>query len=244
MENVLEFLKIKENLEKISSQIEELEILKSRNCEGQSKETTKLFEALAKAQGEMKVAEPNSTNPYFKSEYADLKAIIEASRPALSKYGLAVIQHILPTDGGQNIMHTKLCHSSGQWIESRMRIVPPKNDIQTLGSYITYLRRYTYAAIVGCVVGDEDDDGETAMEAEKERVAKGPSTKYSTKKESYETITKEQLEELEYELRGHDDLAEEILDRMRLHSLADMPKSKFLNSIKRIREIKIAREGK
>jgi hypothetical protein len=43
-----------------------------------------------------------------------------------------------------------------------MTVNPPKQDIQSLGSYLTYLRRYTYSAIVGVVASEEDDDGEAA----------------------------------------------------------------------------------
>ena len=46
---------------------------------------------------------------------------------------------------------------------SKMRILPAKTDIQSMGSYITYLRRYSYWALIGVTVSDEDDDGEVAM---------------------------------------------------------------------------------
>lgn len=213
---------------------------KERN---RSADLQELFAALAKAQSEMDLAQMDRENPYFKSKYADLASIIKASRPSLTKNGLSVIQQILPNDDGQNILHTMLCHASGQWIESRMRIVPPKNDIQTLGSYITYLKRYSYASLVGITGRDEDDDGEIAMVQARQIIAKGPSTKYNPKEESYESITKDQLEELEYELSEYPDLAEEVMDKMRIQSLADLPKSKFRVAVTRIREIKNTRKG-
>ena len=64
------------------------------------------------------------------------------------------------------------------------------------------------------------------------------------KKESFEAITREQIEELEYELAEYPDLAESILDGLRIQSLADMPKSQYGVSIRRIREIKQLRNGK
>lgn len=210
-----------------------------------SQDLTELFAALAKAQAEMNNATPSRENPYFKSKYADLFSYIKASRPALTKHGLSVIQQILPNDDGQNILHTLLCHSSGQWIETRMRIVPPKSDIQTMGSYITYLRRYSYASIVGITTAEDDDDGEIAVSHSRNTVAKGTrlNTKYNPKEETYETITKEQLEELEYEIGEFDDIAEMVLEGLKLQSLADMPKSKYLPSVTRIREIKRMRNG-
>jgi hypothetical protein len=212
--------------------------------EQRSTELNELFAALSKAQAEMQVAGLNKQNPYFKSKYADLCDIVKASRPCLTKNGLSVLQQILTNDEGQSILHTILAHSSGQYITTQMRIVPPKNDIQTMGSYITYLRRYSYASLIGVVASEEDDDGEVAMVDAREIMAKGPSNRYDPKKQSFETITKEQLEELEEELAPYPDIAEMVMDKMRIQSLADLPKDQFGVSIKRIREIKQIREGK
>jgi len=208
-----------------------------------SSELKDLFAAMAKAQGEMAIADLNKENPYFKSKYADLKAIVMAARPALAKNGLSVLQNILTNDDGQTILHTILCHMSGQFIESRMRIIPPKNDIQSLSSYTTYLKRMAYASLIGVVTGDEDDDGEIAMIDARQMIAKGPSNKYNPKDQSPEVITREQLEELEYELAEYPDLAEMVMDKLAIRSLADMPKSKYMTSITRIREIKLMRNG-
>jgi hypothetical protein len=122
-----------------------------------------LFEALAKAQGEMEVAIKDSKNPFFKSNYADLCSVIKASRPHLSANGLSVLSFMAEV-GGKTYFITRLGHSSGQFIDSIMPFQPPKQDIQTVGSYITYLRRYAYAALSGVAVSDEDDDGENAMD--------------------------------------------------------------------------------
>jgi hypothetical protein len=131
-------------------------------------------------------------------------------------------------------------------MESRMRIVPPKADVQSLGSYMTYMRRYSYASLVGVVASDDDDDGEVAVHSYRKDFEEGVKLnhKYDPKKESPETITKEQLEELRYELKSHTDLAEEIMDKMRIQTLADMPKSKYMSAVRRIREIVQKRDGK
>ena len=216
----------------------------NRFSANKSSDLKDLFTALAKAQAEMKIAFPREENPYFKSRYEDIAEVVNASRPALTKYGLSIIQQLLPNDDGQNILYTILAHTSGQWIESRVRIVPPKNDIQTFHSYITMLRRLSYAALVGLAAHHEDDDGEIAMIEAREIIAKGPSTKYNPKEQSYETISKDQLDELEYELAQYPDLASEIMDRMKIQSLADLPKSQYMVSIRRVREIKNLRNGK
>ncbi len=245
-------MEIKQILDAITSLKKQIEELKPKEIvpvrPSKSDQLNELFTALAKAQSEMKTAGLNAENPYFKSSYSDLAEIVRVSRPALSKNGLTVIQQILPNDDGQNILHCILAHSSGQWIETRMRILPAKPDVQSLASYITYLRRYSYAAIVGVVTANEDDDGEIAVHSDREIASKGVAlnTKYNPKEQTYETITREQIEEIEYELADPQfhDIVPQILDGLKIQSIADMPKSKFLIAIRRIREIKQLRTGK
>lgn len=204
-----------------------------------------LFQALAKAQSEMGAAGKNNENPYFKSRYADLADVVKASRPHLTKNGLCVMQQILPNDDGQNILLTILGHISGQFIESRMRILPPKPDVQALGAYITYIRRMSYASIVGVVVADEDDDGETVVAETRKTVALGTASVKSVPAadKSYETVTREQLDELELELCDVPDFAEEVLRVLQIQNLADMPKNRYSAAIRKIREIKQLRQS-
>ena len=132
--------------------------------EHRSSECNELFTALAKAQADMPMAGLNASNPFFKSRYTDLAEIVRVSRPCLTKNNLAVIQQLISKDES-NYLVTVLAHSSGQFIESCMKITPAKNDIQGLGSYISYLKRYQLASIIGCVSSEElDDDGEAAMQ--------------------------------------------------------------------------------
>lgn len=127
----------------------------------------KLYEALSKAQAEMLPAKTSSNNPFFKSKYADLAEVVRASRPALAKNGLAVMQYVKVTEDGKSLLCTRLGHSSGQWIESSIPIRSEKPGIQGFGSNLSYLRRYMYGALVGVVSSGEDDDGEIAMEGVK-----------------------------------------------------------------------------
>lgn len=123
-----------------------------------------LASALAKAQSEMPIAELSSSNPFFKNKYADLATYIKASRPSLSKNGLSVSQLIMFDDRGEQFLQTMLLHSSGQFISSFAKINPQKTDIQSLGSYLTYMKRYSYSAIIGCASGLDDDDGESSVQ--------------------------------------------------------------------------------
>lgn len=205
-----------------------------------------LATSLAISQRDFEVAVLNKQNPYFKSAYADMASVVAASRPALTKNGLSVVQNIIDHDDGQKVLHTMLLHSSGQYLESRVRIVPPKNDVQSISSTITYMKRMAYSALIGVVTGDEDDDGEAAVATSRETFAKGVAlnTKYNPKEVTTEVITKEQLADYEYELSEYPDIAQQILEGLKIQSLADIPKSKHDIAIRRVREIKQLRSGK
>lgn len=126
-----------------------------------SENISEIAGALAKAQGEIRAAVKDSTNPHFKSRYADLASVWEACRAPLSKHGIAVVQGPSNEDSGATSVTTLLLHSSGQWIEGKLSVAPLKNDAQGIGSVITYLRRYALAAMTG--VAPDDDDGEAAV---------------------------------------------------------------------------------
>lgn len=122
----------------------------------------KVAEALAAAQGEMGVAREDSTNPHFKSKYADFSSHVDASRRVLAKHGLAVSQ---PTrvEGGQLFLDTVLLHKSGQFFGSTFPVLIPNNaTMQQVGSAITYARRYAYSSLVGTVSGEDDDGNASA----------------------------------------------------------------------------------
>jgi hypothetical protein len=68
----------------------------------------------------------------------------------------------MPVNDGPNVgIVTLFAHQSGQWIEGTVFAQPTKFDAQGVGSVITYLRRYSLAAMAG--VAPDDDDGEAAV---------------------------------------------------------------------------------
>jgi len=223
-------MSISPNIELVKSPKEEIPI----TPQSESPELSKLFEALAKSQLEMEVARTDSINPYFKSRYADLASVVKASRPFLAKNGICVIQRTVTKDSGNIFLYTRLCHSSGQWIESNMQVKPPKADIQTMGSYLTYLRRYMYSALTGVVASDEDDDGEVAM--------KDPRNGKSTSEEDYSKISKAQLQVLGEELSSHPDILESLLKGFNIQKIADLHSKNYLKCVERIRDIKRVKE--
>ena len=122
-----------------------------------SNELDKISPAVLSAQKELGGVKKGAANPFFKSKYADLTAVIEALKDVLNNNGLSMVQ----TQRDGNVM-TTLLHSSGQYISSATPIICAKqNDPQALGSAITYARRYGLQSIL-CLPA-EDDDGERAM---------------------------------------------------------------------------------
>ena len=121
-----------------------------------------IYTALCKTQAELPII-PKNTTTYGKQKYADLAEVIRMSRPILTKNGLSVSQIFNVIDGKIHLK-TILCHTSGQYIESNIRLIMPNlenkniNVLHEIGKAITYLRRYTYSAIVG-IATDEDTDG-------------------------------------------------------------------------------------
>ena len=111
----------------------------------------------------------DTVNPFFKSVYADLAAIIEVIREPLSSNGLAILQSI-ETDAGDVVITTLLSHVSGQWIETALRLKPTKNDPQGVASAATYGRRIGLQSLVG-VAADTDDDGNAASATQSQKPA-------------------------------------------------------------------------
>lgn len=125
-----------------------------------SPEINELMKALAIAQGTMGGAIKDASNPFFKSKYADLNAVIEAIKEPFSKNGLAYTQLVESKDG-VHCVTTILGHASGQFISGTVNLKLSKEDMQGLGSAISYARRYGLQAIAG--LSAEDDDGEAAV---------------------------------------------------------------------------------
>jgi hypothetical protein len=59
-----------------------------------SPEIHEIANALSLAQGDIKPASKDSTNPHFRSKYADMASVIEAVREPLAKHGLSVVQEM------------------------------------------------------------------------------------------------------------------------------------------------------
>jgi hypothetical protein len=137
----------------------------------QSESIANLAKALSIVQGKLTYAVKDSANPFFKSKYADLESVWDACRSLLAENGLCVMQFPGLYIEGCMSMNTILAHSSGEWISQEMSLPVGKPDrdgvvkvdAQAAGSAISYMRRYSLAAVVGVVsANQEDDDGNAA----------------------------------------------------------------------------------
>lgn len=124
---------------------------------------TSIYAALAAAQAEMGPALKDSTNPAFRSKYADLANVCAAALPALNRHGIAVIQPPYDDENGNRFVKTVFVHASGETLECRVPLIVGKNDMQGYGSAVTYARRYGLMAMAG--IAPDDDDGNAAAAA-------------------------------------------------------------------------------
>jgi hypothetical protein len=125
-----------------------------------SEQTNELALALNLAQSQMGGAIKDSSNPFFKSSYADLTSVIKAIKQPFADNGLSYTQFPVSVDGRIGVA-TRLMHVSGQYIESEFALPVVKQDPQAAGSAITYARRYALQSIAG--IPTADDDAESAM---------------------------------------------------------------------------------
>lgn len=129
-----------------------------------------LAAALAIAQGQIDAASKGSVNPYFKSKYADLNALREAIREPLAANGLSIMQFASTLEDTVSI-ETVLAHSSGEYVSNTLALPVGRKfdkegnllplDVQSIGSAITYARRYALSAILSLAA--DDDDGNAAV---------------------------------------------------------------------------------
>lgn len=128
-----------------------------------SAEINEISAALSEFQGsleqpklEKEVKVKTKVGPGYSFKYADLSACARAAAPGLKEHGLSISQII-----SEGKLITLLSHKSGQWFKSELFLPAQSTDYQAFGSAITYLKRYSYCAILG-IVADTDDDANYA----------------------------------------------------------------------------------
>ena len=168
-----------------------------------SEKIVALAQALSKAQAEMPAVKMNATNPFLKNKYADLGAVIEASRKPLAAHGLAIVQTPI-SDGDKIGVTTLLTHESGEWLEDTIMLdvgdEKGKSRAQVAGSIITYLRRYSLSAFLN-LYADEDTDGHAQVKPAQSAPVTPPTLEESqamktSDGKTYGELSREQLEKI------------------------------------------------
>ena len=126
-----------------------------------------LYAALSAAQSKIGHASKDANNPHFKSKYASLPAVLDAIREPFADNGLALIQapSLTAVNGAPPLLsvETIIAHKDGGTISCVLSCSLADGKPQTVGSAISYLRRYGAMALAGVAASEEDDDGEAAQ---------------------------------------------------------------------------------
>ena len=146
-----------------------------------SEKTTTLFKALLEVQKELRgFVEKDAANPFFKSEYASMKSVIDRALPVLNDKEILVVQDAQTSRDGVGVT-TLLSHiPSGEWLKTSPLFIPSaKKDAQGYGSAEAYARRYQLLPLLFlCPADKEDDDGAAAAKSSvNERIKETPPAK-------------------------------------------------------------------
>jgi ERF superfamily len=234
---------ILEELQKINKKLDLQASLLQARPQTERKELTA---ALAAAQAEFSVARPRKENPYYKTKYETLADLINASRDALCKNGLSVSFPMSPGIDDAEMITCLLSHSSGQELQSSIRLMQHRGDPRARVSEIEYLKRMLYSALIG-VVADDDDDADKAMR--NHRVdGEGKEKEAPKPRELERYITKEQLDILRDELKTcpDKDLTRKLLEELGIEYLTDTPSTRFkwaYDEIKRVKNLYASLKG-
>jgi len=124
---------------------------------------TEISSAVVGAISELQDPHMDARNPHFGNRYATLKSCLDTVRPVLARHGLVLMQSAMPSELGGDRLVTRLLHESGGFIEDEGISLVGADNMQKLGSAISYARRFGLLAMLGLVGDpDEDDDAEIA----------------------------------------------------------------------------------
>ncbi len=120
--------------------------------------------AMSKALGDMTdVVKTQTANAgQYGYTYATLADVLGMARPVLAKHGLCVTQAAEST-AVEVVIYTTVLHSSGQFLSAHPLRLPIGKTPQSVGSAISYGKRYAIMAVLG--LATDDDDGQSAASA-------------------------------------------------------------------------------
>lgn len=179
-------------------------------------ENNNIYKALARAQAHYKPVTKTGYNPHFKSSFLTYEDLIEASREALVKEGISVT-HCLTYDAERDVscLETSLLCNGQNIVSTTPIYLKDRTNIQSLGSAITYLKRYQYAAICGIAASEEDDDGNSLST---------PS--------NHETASDKQIEFIKMLLKNAPEREAKICAHYKIESIEQLPRNNASEVIK------------
>jgi hypothetical protein len=118
-----------------------------------------IYTALLAAQENFTPAKKTKTNPHLKNQYAPLEEVLSAVQGPLADEGICIVSAILHEEGQPLALRTTLRHvTSDGSMSVDLPLLMGKQDMQGLGSAISYARRYGLMLLCG-IVAEDDDDG-------------------------------------------------------------------------------------
>jgi hypothetical protein len=240
-------------LMKLLDRLNELEklIVALKPVSLKSPQRNELYTALAKAKLEYKHVRFNRENSFNKQVYADLDTIQKATNNALANQGLVFIQEPRDIDG-ITFLFTTLGHGSGQRITCKNRLIVPgytgaKSDLQRFGEALAYLKRQVAQSMLGIVANNDPEDNDDADASETQYTNESRRSLAGDSKPAHvdqgiftERITRDQLDDLYYELQDYPIMTQSLLKGLEIKELSDMPKAKYHAQMQHIRKQKIA----
>ncbi len=170
--------------------------------------------AVASAKSRIGPVKKNATG-HNEKRYANFEAYAREIDPILSELGLSY-RFRTQQDASKIKVTCVLSHTSGHREENSLESMSDKsgskNEIQAIGSALTYLQRYSLVQALGLAATD-DDDGKKAGEQD--------------------LISSEQIAEL-YELIrkiGKDDAEKTFTNYFKIESVCDLPAKEFKRAV-------------
>lgn len=121
-----------------------------------------IYKKFAQLLQEVPAIKKDTSNPFFKSKYADINQVLEVLKPLLCKHGFFITQSPMIVDG-KSVLWTRIRYENGDVVEeSSLELVcKDHNDPQKLGQAITYMRRYALVSMFGMEAYDDDGNAAT-----------------------------------------------------------------------------------
>ena len=166
-------------------------------------------------QSKMIAIKETGKNPFLKNTYSlYVQDIMTALQPHLTEHNLTVHfkGFVCEHSFKQHLMLVVTDNDSNTYVNSEW-VIPDNTDVQKLGSYITYLKRYSLVAMFNLLVGHDDNDGQVFK-------SKATVTKKS------EGVTDEQLQEAISMIKSGS-ITKETLLTLKGHKLSDSQRKKI-----------------